>query len=173
MRRYLSLQFWARVRAVNWILGTAGLVFALFSLLSRHASVQRKQHDEAARQWEQHQLLNWPGRTVSRLAFSPDGRTLVGQGSWIQPGVSLGETRAWDVKTGKRLWTNSHPVSTVLPATFLPGGQTLVSVRADYGATLRNYTPPHVDDYWPSADVRLWLRFRDTRSGRIIADSAP
>ncbi len=171
MKRHRSLQFWARVRAVNWVLGGVGLVLALFSMLIHQAAEQRRQQEWVAEQRERRERQKWPERTISRLAFSPDGRTLVGQGKWIQPGVRLGEMRAWDVRTGKRLWSEVRPIPTFLPATFLPGGQSVVSVCAD-SDPLRSRRPA-AQDYWPGADVRISLRFRDTRSGRIISNSAP
>ncbi|MES2465360.1 MAG: WD40 repeat domain-containing protein, partial [Armatimonadota bacterium] len=149
--RQRSPEFWARVRTVNWILGGVGLFFSLFYALSN-----------------QQERVQMPDRTISRLVFSPDGRTLVGYGSWIEPGVRLGETRAWDVRTGKRLWSESHAVSDVLPGTFLPDGSSLVTVRAAYHA----FRSDKHQEYRPGYDVFLRLTFRDARTGRTSPQEA-
>ena len=147
MTRY-TLHFWRRVRTANWFLGGAGLMFALSYSLT-------------------HQLerVSWPGRTISRLAFTPDGKTLVGYGSWIEPGVNQGETRAWDAATGKRLWRKAYAAPEVLPSTFLPDGSSLVGVRVAYG-TNDGYSRT---DYLPGDTAWMTLRFNDARSGQTSA----
>ncbi|MES2462155.1 MAG: WD40 repeat domain-containing protein [Armatimonadota bacterium] len=151
MRTHISLEVWSRLRAINWILGGIGLLCALFYSISH--------------QKQQAHISTRP--TLSRLAFSPDGKTLVGFDAWMVGGSRLLGTRAWDVGTGKQLWSATFGGSDALPAAFLPNSSTLAQIRVAYGPQGN----AHISFYRPGDTGYLTVQVSDARSGRTIAES--
>ena len=149
MRRHVSLQFWSRVRTFNWI--ASGIWIVCAGVVSFFNFIQ----DD-----------DFPGRTAYDLAFTRDGRTVVGSGSVIRSGLQQGEVYGWDVATGKRLWTEVIPGTAGTPSTLMPNRSSVVTLLPVRSGS-EGRTPSPTD----SSSFRYWLCFRDARSGRLTNTS--
>jgi WD40 repeat protein len=94
-------------------------------------------------------MIVWRAKThkeINSLAFSPDGRTLVGAcgGPWGSKYVTL-----WDVVTGKEIGELAGHLSGINALTFSPDGKFLGSGGADYSVLIWGAT-------WPGIKMRPW-----------------
>ncbi|MES2465124.1 MAG: hypothetical protein V4671_31545, partial [Armatimonadota bacterium] len=186
--RQRSPDFWAKVRTVNWILGGVGLASTLvyFLIDASNKMPVRISYSRSTRavmpippglsRWNNsardqgpgvHPPVNYPGRRVNYLAFTGDNRTLIGSGSSINVGVSQTELHAWDVVSGRKLWTKATPglvedYST--RSTLMPDKSTVATVNL-----IRFYLggrpggPPGRMNH-----SLLMLEFLDARTGRVL-----
>ena len=90
------------------------------------------------------------GIDVWSLAFTPDGKAIVGGIGGLKDGFFFGEVRMWDPASGsERLTLKGHP-NPVMSLVVSHDGRTLASASGTYGA--------------PTGEVRLW----DVDSGRLL-----
>ena len=73
---------------------------------------------------------------VTWATWSPDGRTLVAtaESAGTPSGAQHGFVRAWDVSTGRPLWTTPVKRGSPEDVTFAPGGKTLAVSGYEMGA---------------------------------------
>jgi WD40 repeat protein len=65
------------------------------------------------------------------LAYSPDGRTLVSSGgNWNDPGKG-GEVKAWDLDSGKELWTAAGEFGGIWGVAFAPDAKSVAGASLD------------------------------------------
>lgn len=123
--------------------------------------------------------------TVKRLAFSPDGRSLVS--------CSPDSVRVWEVETGSTFWSYSPDHGYFSVAAFSPDGQVLAGAGSD--GTIKEWNvstwklqrefqaPEGVISLAYSPDGKLLasgesamkasIRFWDTATGKVCADFQP
>ncbi|MES2462153.1 MAG: hypothetical protein V4671_16330 [Armatimonadota bacterium] len=148
--RNQSPEFWARVRTVNWILGGVGLASTLVYFLmdgpyetqvhsippppvSATATTQSRMQGTTDPSLTLRRALESLQRSVDYLAFTGDSETLIGSSSTQATHLNRRELHAWDVGSGKKLWTRAMPGSVQFdsPLTALmPDQSSLVTVRS-------------------------------------------
>lgn len=138
---------------------------------NKHLGVRLDTPDAAAADgWRELATLQGHVLSVSSLAFSPDGRTLVSVGSDIRDWRADKGIVFWDVETGKQVRQMPGHAGGVGQVTFSPDGQVLASGGAD--ATVRLW------DVRTGAEVRRFeankeqvLRVAFTPDGKTLASA--
>jgi WD40 repeat protein len=121
-----------------------------------------------------------PSRHGARVAFSPDGRTLVTalnmprfvrDAETTLPGEGL--VRLWDVTTGKPRGDEfpAHPYQTEITAVAIrPDGKTFVTASPGSGVSVWNVLPPPEGD---AHRIRLWVEVltgMELDAGRAVVE---
>jgi WD40 repeat protein/tRNA A-37 threonylcarbamoyl transferase component Bud32 len=65
------------------------------------------------------------------LAYSPDGKTLVSGGGYPTDPHPPGGVKAWDLKSGKELWSAAVKFGAIYVLAFAPDGKTVAGVSLD------------------------------------------
>src|SRR5262249_44314712 len=65
------------------------------------------------------------------LAYSPDGKTLVSSGGGLNNQDTGGEVKAWDLATGKELWSARGELGGIWGVAFAPDGKTVAGACQD------------------------------------------
>jgi hypothetical protein len=148
----MAPKFWERVRLFNWIAGAIGLAASGWLGLGDRDSRPRPR---------EHRLFH--------SEFSPDSRSLIADGVVFDGSERSAELDAWDVATGRRLWTRSSPGIRSARSSILPDGSTVVTAapvaRSDRGIPSLFLAPQDSATYQ--------LQFRDLRTGQLLQSSLP
>ncbi len=150
--RQRSPDIWARVRTINWLLGGVGMASALVCFLI-DGTYEVRDYSRRLPRLPSYPSLpsgslenSTPGptdavlpagdplqRKVDYLAFTGDNRTLIGSSPTRRRHLNRRELHAWDVASGRTLWTRVLPGPTDIDSTLsalMPDRVSLVTVRS-------------------------------------------
>jgi WD40 repeat protein len=170
----------------RWGLGIKEIVFSPdgTKLLTLHEYDNRSGGEARLRDAATGQSLGepipLPSRHGARVAFSPDGRTLVtalNMPRFVRDAETTmpaeGQIRLWDVSTGKPRGDEFpvHPYQTEITAVaFRPDGKTFVTASPGSGVSVWNVTPPPEG---AAERIRLGLELatgRELDAGRAVVE---